>query len=104
MPVAAGVVGDLDMRALLAAQDMPAQRCRAAVLDRRHYLELIEAHMAGIGFPPCRTMVAKDIRNLERRARHARRVSTGRRGGLEGFDEMIERAHDLTQRVGATRV
>jgi hypothetical protein len=56
--------------------------------------------MAGIGFPPCRTMVAKDIRNLERRARHARRVSTGRRGGLEGFDEMIERAHDLTQRVG----
>ena len=56
--------------------------------------------MAGIGLTPCRTMRAEDIRELERRARHARRVSSGRRGGLEGFDEMIERAHDLTQRIG----
>ena len=91
----AGVVGDLDMLALLAAQDVPAQRCGAAALDRRHHLELFEAHMAGIGLAPCRTMRAEDIRELERRARHARRVSSGRRGVLEGFEEMIERAHDL---------
>src|SRR5215831_3547404 len=88
------------MRALLAAQDMPAQRRRAAVLDRRHHLELFEAHMAGIGLTPCRPMRAEDIRELERRARHARRVSSRRCGVLEGFDEMIERAHDLTQRIG----
>ena len=73
---------------------MPAQRRGAAALDRRHHLELFEAHMAGIGSPPCRTMRAEDIRELECRARHARRVSTGRRGGLEGFDEMIERAQE----------
>src|SRR5215468_1913279 len=100
MPVAAGVVSDLDMLALLAAPDMPAQRRRAAVLDHRHHLELFEAHMAGIGLTPCRTMRAEDIRELERRARHARRVSSGRCGVLEGFDEMIERAHDVTQRIG----
>ena len=100
MPVAAGIVGDEGVRAILATQDMPAERRRAAALDRRHHLELFEAHMAGIGLTPCRTMRAEDIRELERRARHARRVLTGRRGGLEGFDEMIERAHDLTQRIG----
>jgi len=37
---------------------------------------------------------------LKRRARHARRVSSERRGVLEGFDEMIEWAHDLTQCIG----
>ena len=95
-----GVVGDLNVRALLAAEDMPAHRCRAAVLDRRHYLELIEAHMAGIGRAPCRTMAAEDIRNLERRTRHARRASGRRHGRLERFDEMIERANHLTERIG----
>ena len=56
--------------------------------------------MAGIGLTPCRTMRAEDIRELERRARHARRVSSRRRGGLEGFNEMIERAHHRTERIG----
>ena len=37
------------MRTLLAALDMTAERRRAAALDRRHHLELAEAHMAGIG-------------------------------------------------------
>src|SRR5215831_20280046 len=67
MPVAAGVVGDLRIGALLvlAARDMTAERCRAAVLDRRHHLELAEAHMAGIGLAPCRSMAAEDIRDLQ---------------------------------------
>jgi hypothetical protein len=59
--------------------------------------------MAGIGRTPCRTMVAEDIRNLQRRARHARPASggwLGRLGRLDGFEEMIERAHDLADRVG----
>src|SRR5882762_2495054 len=68
MPVTTGVVGDLRMAALLvlAARDMAAERRRAAVLDRRHHLELAEADMAGIGLTPCRSMAAEDIRNLQR--------------------------------------
>ena len=50
--------------------------------------------MAGIGLTPRRTMLAEDIRELERRARHARRVSGGRRRRLEAFDKMIERAQE----------
>jgi len=54
---------------------MAAKRRRAAALDRRHHLQLLEADMAGMGLAPCRTTVAEDIRNLQSRARHARRVS-----------------------------
>src|SRR6516162_4796795 len=74
MPVAAGVVGDLRIGALLvlAARDMTAERCRAAVLDRRHHLELAEAHMAGIGLAPCRSMAAEDIRDLQYWPGHGR--------------------------------
>src|SRR5262249_13228856 len=48
MPVAAGIVGDAPVGALLAAFGMPAQRRRSAALDRRHDLELAEADMAGM--------------------------------------------------------
>ena len=68
VPVATTVVRDLDMGAVLATQDMAAERCRAAVHDRRHHLELVEAHMADVGLTPCRTMGAEDIRDLPRRA------------------------------------
>jgi hypothetical protein len=47
MPVAAGVIGDRRVRAALAACDVAAERRRAATLDRRHDLQLTEAHMAG---------------------------------------------------------
>src|SRR5207245_1665301 len=72
--VAAAVVGNGRVGTVLAARDMAAESCRAAALDRRHHLELAEAHMAGIGLTPCRTMVAEDIRDLQRRARHGRCV------------------------------
>ena len=49
MPVAAGVVGDVRVGALLAARDMPAESRRAAALDGRHDLQLAEAHMTGVG-------------------------------------------------------
>src|SRR6202011_2187891 len=44
VPIATGVVADLRVTALLvlAACDMAAELCRAAVLDRRHHLELLE--------------------------------------------------------------
>jgi hypothetical protein len=92
--------GDQRMRALLAAQDMAAERRRAAALGRRHHLEVVEAHMAGVSLAPCRTMVAEDIRDLQRRARHPRRALGGRLmlalvllGPQQS--EAIQRAHDL---------
>jgi hypothetical protein len=75
MPVAAAVVSDGRIGAVLAARDMTTERRRAAALDRRHHLQLVEADMAGMGFAPCRAMAAKNIRNLQGRARHARWVS-----------------------------
>ncbi len=68
MSIAARVIGDLRIAAVLvlAARNMAAERCRAAVLDRRHHLELAEADMAGIGLAPRRSMAAEDIRNLQR--------------------------------------
>src|SRR5215813_14035915 len=80
MPVTTGVVGDLCMAALvvLAARDMPAERCRAAVLDRRHHFELAEADMAGVGLAPRRSMAAEDIRNLQPWTRQQRRVRLAR--------------------------
>ena len=74
VPIATGVVRDLCMtaRLVLAACDMAAELCRAAVLDRRHHLELLEADPAGIGLSPCRSMVAEDIRDLQLRPGHCR--------------------------------
>ena len=80
---------------------MTAERCRAAVLDRRHHLELLEADMAGIGLAPCRSMVAENIRDLQCRARHARRI-LGRRlvFFIAQWRETIERTHDFANGVG----
>ena len=66
MPIAAGVVRDAQVRAVLTAFDMPAQRRRSAALDRRHDLELAEAHMAGMRRTPSRPAVAEDVRHLDR--------------------------------------
>src|ERR1700680_5216716 len=65
----AGIVGDVDMRAVLAARDMAAEGRRAAALDRRHRLELAEAHMAGIGLTPCPATAGENIRHLHPRRR-----------------------------------
>src|SRR5260370_28492007 len=91
MPVTTGVVGDLGMAALLvlAACDMAAERCRAAVLDRRHHLELAEADMAGVGSAPRRAMAAEDIRNLQPWMSHAARASGGRPGLGLLFDRLL---------------
>jgi len=55
------------VRAGFAAFDMAAQRRRSAALDRRHDLQLAEAHMAGMGRTPSRPAVAEDVRHLDRR-------------------------------------
>jgi len=46
--VAAGVVGDVDVGAVLAARDVASERCRAAGFDRRHDAQLAEAQVAGL--------------------------------------------------------
>src|SRR5271165_5241735 len=51
---------------------MAAERRRAAALDRRHYLQLVEADVPGIGSTPRRPVVAEDIRDLQLRTRHCR--------------------------------
>jgi hypothetical protein len=42
MPVAAAVIGDAEMTAVVAALDMAAECLGTAVLDRRHDLQLGE--------------------------------------------------------------
>src|ERR1700730_16600311 len=64
------VVGDGGIGAVLAALDMAAECRCAAALDRRHDLQLVETHMAGVGLTPCRPMVAEDIRDLQRWTGH----------------------------------
>jgi hypothetical protein len=79
---------------------MAAQRRRAATLDRRHHLELAEAHMAGVGFAPRRSMAVENIRDLQCRTRHPRRALGGRLGLLDLAGDMLQRAHDLPDRLG----
>src|SRR5690242_8724727 len=100
VPVAAGVVGDGRVAAVLATRDMAAKRHRAAAFDCRHHLELVEADMASMGLTPCRTMAAEDIRNLQGRARHKRRASAGWPDLLELERDVLQRAHDLADRLG----
>ena len=68
VPIPAAVVGDAAVAAVLAAFDMAAERGRAAGLDRRHHLELGQAHVAGMRRAPGWSMNAKDIGDLERRS------------------------------------
>ena len=74
MPVAAGIVGDAFVRAVLAALDMAAERGGPAGLDRRHHLQLGEAHVTGVGLAPRRPMGAKDVGDLQAGPRHAAAV------------------------------
>ena len=77
MAVAAGVVGDPAVAAILAALDVAAEGGRAAALDRRHHLELAEAQMPGIGLAPGGPVAMEDVRDLQPRAAHRRRATPG---------------------------
>jgi len=73
MPIATGVERDSGVAAVLAARDMPSKVCRAAGLDCAHDLQLIVAEMAPHGVSPCGTMVAENIRDLQRWPGHVSR-------------------------------
>ena len=74
VPVAAGVVGDAAVAAVLARLDMAAEGCGAAALDRGHHLHLAEAQMTGMGRAPGGAMAMEDVGDLQRRAAHRRRI------------------------------
>jgi hypothetical protein len=94
MPIAAGIVSNGGIAAVFAAFDMATERRRAAVLDSTHHLELVETDMAGIGLTPCRTMVAENIRDLQRLPQHPRRASARCLYLLELDRDVLQRAHD----------
>jgi hypothetical protein len=68
VPVAAAVIGDAPGSAVLAGLDVPAQRRRAAMFDRRHDLELVKAQMPGMGGPVDGACDAEDVGDLKRGA------------------------------------
>ena len=72
--IAAGIVGDAFVRAILAALNVSAERGGAAGLDRRHDLQLGEAHMTRVGLSPSGPMGAKNVGDLQARPRHAASV------------------------------
>ena len=59
------------MPAVLAGFDVTAQRSGAAVLDRRHHLELDKVQVPGMGGPVAGTSSAEDVGDLERGAQAA---------------------------------
>ncbi len=75
MPVAAGVVGDPPVPAVVAGLDVTAKGCGAAGLDRRHDLELAEAQMAGMGCAIRGPGTPQDVGDLDRGAHRFNRAA-----------------------------
>ena len=100
MAVAAGVVGDPDVVAALAACDMAAERRRATRSDRRHDLELAAAQVPAMARDIRVAMGSEDIRDLQVRPRHERRGFYGCGGGASSASGLV------TSRIAfrATRV
>jgi predicted amidohydrolase YtcJ len=65
MPVAAAVVGDAAVAAVLTALDVAAEGGGAAGLDRRHHLELMEAQVPSMGGPVGGPGSTEDVGDLE---------------------------------------
>src|SRR5262249_839738 len=91
-------------RRVLAARNVASERRRAATLDGRHHLQLPEAHMAAIGLTPSGAVVAENIRNLQSRTEHKRRVLLGWLVLVALLVQLIEWAHHLGDQSVATRV
>ena len=61
------------MTAVFTSLDMTAQRSRAAMLDRRHDLELMKAQVSGMGGPISGASGTEDVGDLERGAHRLNR-------------------------------
>jgi hypothetical protein len=77
--ITTAVVSDDRVRAVFAARHMAAERRRAAALDGRHHLHLVEADVTDIGTTPRRSVVAENIRDLQCWAGHGRGLLCRRR-------------------------
>ena len=64
-------------RRVFAACDMTAERRCAAALDCAHHPQLVEAHMAAVGLTPSGTVIAEDVRDLQRSNHNRRRYGAG---------------------------
>ena len=71
VPVAAAVIGDPTLPAVLAGFDMAAKSRGATLFDRQHHLQLMQAQMAGMGDPVSGARAAEDVCDLDRGARTA---------------------------------
>lgn len=65
MPVAAAVIGNPPVPAVGAGLDVTAHDGGAAMLDRRHNLQLMQAEMSGMGCPVGRPSAAEDVGDLK---------------------------------------
>ncbi len=74
VPVAAGVVGDPQMAAVVAALDMAAECGGATMLDRRHDLQLRQTYVPGAAHPERRPGDAQDVGDLDRGAHRLSRA------------------------------
>ena len=77
VPVAATVVGDRGVGAVLTARDVSAEGRGAAVLDGAHHLELEQADVTAVGMTPRGPVVAEDIRDLQSWTDHFGRYAGG---------------------------
>jgi len=68
VPVAAAVIGDPPLPAVLAGFDMAAKRRGAAVLNRRHDLELLQTELPCMGDPVGGPGSTEDVGDLDRGA------------------------------------
>ena len=86
--------------AVLATRNVPAERRRAAALDRTHHLQLLEAHVTAVGLTPSGSVVAEDVRDLQSCAGHAGGASCRRPApapplrSLAWLGQQVERALD----------
>jgi hypothetical protein len=65
MPVAATVISDPPVAAVLACLDMTAEGRGSAMLDRRHDLELMKAQVTGMGGPISGAGSTENVGDLE---------------------------------------
>lgn len=61
------------MLAVVTTRNVSTERRRPATLDRTHHLHLLEADVTTVSSTPCVSVVAEDIRNLQRSPGHDRR-------------------------------
>jgi len=63
MPISAGVIGDLQMAAVVALIFMATQGCSSADLDSAHDSKLIAGQPVGLSIG--RAVLTEDLRNLK---------------------------------------